>query len=701
MQVVDQEPHITSLIEYSGKKSVKPILQTESAECGLACLAMVSSYHGHKLDMPSVRKRFSAGLSGMTVHHLIQAADKLNLAARAIKCPLESVGKLSLPCILHWDLNHFVVLTGVKKNQLFINDPATGPKVLSVASFSEKYTGIAVELMPTSDFKKADERQKMSLTQLWTKISGFTGALTSLIVLSILLQIFVLANPYYIQLVLDEVIVRYDDVLLIVLALGFSLVLLFSTVTTAIRSWLILRLSSQLNLQMGANLLRHLLRLPMSFFETRHVGDIVSRFGSLADIRERMTTGLVETVVDGVMSTTVLIVMLIYSPTLTAVVMAVVLLYLALRLVMFRRLKQVTEASIEAKAKEQSQFLETVRGMQTVRLFNAESTRQSHWQNLYGSVINSDIRLGRLNIGFEAARQFLFGLEHIIVIYLAATGVMSGSLTVGMVFAFLAYKAQLTTRFTALIEQLILFKMMRLHLDRIADIAMHEQEAHRDNGREIERLGGEIELVNVSFRYSEQSDYLLNNINLRIAPGECVAIVGPSGCGKSTLIKIMLGLLQPTSGQVRVGGEDIRDIGLVNYRKLIASVMQDDVLLSGSIEDNIAFFSPEPNQELIYQCAYFADIHQDITRLPMGYQSLIADMGSNLSGGQMQRLLLARALYRQPAILYLDEATSSLDVERERNVTRNITSLPLTRVMIAHRPETIKSADRVIDMAAL
>ena len=701
MDSVVTEPHITELLEYSGNKKVAMISQTEAAECGVACLAMVSTYYGHKLDLPAARKFHTPGLKGINVQQLIQTADKMQLAARALKCPLEHIGKLTLPCVLHWDLNHFVVLTGVKKNKLTINDPATGTRVLTLDDFSKHYTGIAIELIPTKKFEKKDSRQKMGIRQLWTRISGLGKALTTLVMLSILLQIFMLLSPYYIQLVVDEVLISFDTSLLVVLASGFSLLLFFNIITKAVRSWLVLRLSSQLNLQMGANLLRHLLRLPMSYFETRHIGDLVSRFGSLSQVRERMTTGLVETIVDGIMSLAILGVMLTYSPFLTGVVLCIIAAYLSIRFTLYNTLQQATEVSIEAKAKEQSQFLETARGIQTIRLFNAESMRQSNWQNRYSAVINADIKLGKLNIGFESANQFLFGLENIFIIFLAASAVMDGELTIGMLFAFLAYKEQLTTRMSVLIEQIVQFKMLRLHLDRIADIALHEQEPHREKGRKQIQMRGNIKLVDLSFKYSPDDEYVFKNINLEVNAGESVALVGPSGCGKSTLLKIMLGLLQPTSGKVLVDGEDIRDLGLSSYRDYIGSVMQDDTLLTGTIEENISFFDPEPDHQLLAHCAYLAGIHEDILNLPMNYQSLVSDMGSNFSGGQTQRLLLARALYRRPVILFLDEATSHLDVENESRINENIKTLPVTRLMIAHRPETIESADRVVNLADL
>ena len=502
------------------------------------------------------------------------------------------------------------------------------------------------------------------------------------------------------QWVVDEVLISFDKPLLMVLATGFALIAVISVVTNAVRSWLILRLSSLLNMQMGVNLLRHLLRLPMNYFESRHIGDIVSRFGSLAQIRERITTGFVETLVDGFMSITVLIVMALYSLKLTAVVLFAIALYTIVRLALYRPLHQATEELIQSSAKEQSNFLENIRGMQTIKLFGNELQRQGVWQNHYADVINSEISLGRLNISFDSFNKLLFGLENVLVIYFAATMVMANSLSVGMVLAFIAYKGQLTNRFANLIEQIIQFKMMRLHLDRIADIALTEQEANREgeaffSNSDTHEPAGQLTLENICFSYNDDQAPILSNINLSLEVGDSIAITGPSGSGKTTLMKIMLGLLQPTSGKVCLDGKDITQGGLKNYRKKIAAVMQDDTLLAGSIADNISFFDPQPNYLKIEQCAHLAAIYDDINKMTMGYNSLVGDMGSNLSGGQIQRLLLARALYQSPCVLFLDEATSHLDKDNETKISEQIQHLPITRIMIAHRQETIIMAEQV------
>ena len=692
------------LLFFSLSKSTPLILQSETAECGLASITMIANFHGHKLDMPAMRKRFSANLKGMNLQQLIELGDSLGLTSRALQCPIDEVHKLVTPCILHWDLNHFVVLTKVsgkgshptKGAKFSVNDPAVGKLTLTAEEFSQHFTGICLELTPTSKFEVKEEQARMKFTQLWSSMSGLKTGLFKLIGLSLVLQLFALMTPYYMQWVVDEVLISFDKPLLTVLAIGFALIAVISVVTNAVRSWLILRLSSLLNMQMGVNLLRHLLRLPMNYFESRHIGDIVSRFGSLAQIRERITTGFVETLVDGVMAITVLIMMAFYSLKLTAVVLGAIVLYTIVRLALYRPLHQATEEMIQNSAKEQSNFLENIRGMQTIKLFGNESQRQGVWQNRYAEVINSEIRLGRLNISFDSFNKLLFGLENVLVIYFAAIMVMGNSLSVGMVLAFIAYKGQLTERFANLIEQIIQFKMMRLHLDRIADIALTEQEANREGEATFtDEPKGQLTLENICFSYSDEQAPILNNINLSLNAGDSIAITGPSGAGKTTLMKIMLGLLQPTSGKVYLDGKDITQVGLKNYRKKIAAVMQDDTLLAGSIADNVSFFDPQPNYIKIEQCAHMAAIHDDITKMTMGYNSLVGDMGSNLSGGQIQRLLLARALYQSPCVLFMDEATSHLDKDNEAKISEQIQHLAMTRIMIAHRQETINMTQNV------
>lgn len=688
------------LLSFKNEKRLPLILQTEMAECGLACLAMISTYHGHKIDLNTLRRHYPVSLKGATLKSLMLTADHLKFSCRALRLELEQLAQLQTPCILHWDLNHFVVLKRVKGEKVTIHDPARGTITLSFDEVSHHFTGVALELTPTTEFNEKDSQSKMQLSDLWSKISGLKRVLIQIFFLSMLIQLFALVSPFYMQLVVDNVVVGQDTQLLVVLALGFLLLALISVGTQALRSYIIMYLSNQLSIQMAANLFRHLIHLPLGFFEKRHIGDVVSRFSSLDNIKNLMTTGLIETIVDGLMAITTLVMMFIYSKTLGFIVLSVVVIYAAIRFLMYQPFRKRQEESIVANAKENTNFMETVRAAQSIKLFSREPQRQTVWHNHYADAMNADIKVNKLRIGYKAINDTLFGIENVVVIYFGALLVLEGQFSIGMLFAFIAYKMQFSDKSAKIIEKLIEFRMLGLHLNRIADIALTKQEnlGQQKLVKEDMNIKGDLTLSELSFQYSDAEPHIFNNVNFTFKAGESVAIVGPSGGGKTTLMKNMLGLLSPTNGQVLIDGVEINKFGLANYRQVVAAVMQDDQLLSGSLMDNISFFDPDVDDQRVIECAKLASIHRDIEAMPMSYNTLIGDMGTTLSGGQRQRLLLARALYSNPKILFMDEATSNLDTKLESIVNDAVKKLNITRIIIAHRPETIRSADKVVSL---
>lgn len=689
----------SELLAYSGKRKVPLVLQSEVAECGLACIAMIASYFGRRINLSPLRQHLNLDTQGMNFNQLMGVASDLNFSCRAVQCSLHEVGQLKLPCILHWNMDHFVVLIGVTKKAIFINDPAFGKRKINLKQLSTSYTGVALELSPTAEFKKQDLRVVMKIQQLWHKVSGLKRSLLALFSLSIILQGIALLSPYYMQWVIDNVLLSNDKPLLIVLAFGFALLMVLKIGVGVFRSWLVLRFSSALNIQMGANLFHHLLRLPMSFFEKRHIGDIVSRFGSLGSIREMLTTGLVEALIDGLMAVVVLVVMYLYHPVLATLVLGAVFASFIIQFLFYYPNRRITEESIVAEAKEDSTFLESIRAIQTIKLFSHESSRQNRWLNRFAEVINTNIRLGKLSIAEDTINSLLFGLESILVVYLGALAVMEGSLTVGMLLAFIAYKGQFIGSVTSFVDNLFAFKLLSLHLERISDIALQEKEQQVSNSAVLPRVvRGHLRLEKICFRYADNAKWILEDISFEVAAGESVAITGVSGCGKTTLFKIILGLLKPTSGMVFLDGIDVNKLSINDYRRCFGAVMQNDSLLSGTLAENITLFDSNYDENKLERCCEIACIKQDIEALPMQFYSLVGDMGSSFSGGQLQRLFLARALYKEPRILCLDESTSHLDHGNEQEINRNINELEITRILISHSKETISSVDRVISL---
>ena len=626
---------------------------------------------------------------------LIGYAERLGLACRPVRVDLDDLMELDLPALLHWDLNHFVVLKSVGPTGATIHDPAAGVVKLSRQQISEKFTGFALEFEPAETFEPRKEVETLSIRQLWSRSEGLKRSLFLIALLSLTLQLLLLISPLLTQLVVDNVLARDDFDLLNVLLIGFVMVATGRAIVEALRDNVILRAGSVLSYQIVGNLFRHLTRLPHAFFERRHVGDIVSRFGSTEVLRKSLTEDLVATVIDGATAILTMTLMFFYSPLLAAVVLVTLVIYAIARFFIFIRARIANEEAILAKAEENTHFMETVRGMLSVKVGAREADRVRAWQPKFVRVVNAYGEVGRLKIAQNAARNLLFGIELVVVIYLGAGMILEGGFSVGMLYAFIFYRLEFVDKTTKLGERAVDFAMLRLHLERLSDIALANPEQGGSGGEATRRLRGAVAFCGVSFAYSPSDPEVIRDLDVKIEQGECVAITGPSGGGKTTLSKLILGLLDPTVGSIMIDGIPLDDFGRHALRRQVGAVMQDDQLFAGAIAENIAG-GAEVDMDRIRRCAGLAAIAEHIEEMPMRYETLVGDMGAVLSGGQKQRVLLARALYRDPALLLLDEGTSHLDVTTEAAVNRAIRGLGITRIIIAHRLETIMSADRII-----
>ncbi len=671
------------------------VLQTEAAECGLACLAMIATYHGKHVDLPALRQRFSISLRGITLAHVIRIGAFLELTGRPLRLELEDLEYLKTPCILHWDMAHFVVLKKATKKYIVIHDPAMGVRKISYAEASNRFTGVALELTPTPSFSPVDESRPLRLRDFTGRITGLKRALGQIFALASALELFALISPLFLQLAVDKVVASYDRGLLVTLGIGFMLLVALQALLGGLRSWSTLYFGTALKLQWYANLFAHLVRLPVSFFEKRYFGDIISRFEGAEAIQRTLTNNFIEALLDGIISVFMLVVMFFYSPRLALVVLGTVLLYVALRNIAYGSLRGSMEEQIMSAAKQQTHFMETLRGIRTIKTFGREDHRKACWMNLLVNTTNAQVATEKLNLLFKSANTLIFGLQSVAVIWLGAALVLDGRFSIGMLFAFVAYQEQFKMRVATLVDRMFEFRMLSLQVQRLGDVVLEKPEPAIFDLPDTEPTETCIEVKSLFFRYSDADPWLLQDVNLRIARGECVAIVGPSGAGKSTLLKLMAGLLQPQTGDVLVDGNSVCESRAAVLGK-VGFVLQDDSLFAGTISDNISFATDSADMQRVEECARLASIHEEIIAMPMGYNTLIGDMGSAISGGQQQRLLLARALYQQPSILILDEATSHLDVPTEQRIAAMLGELPITRIFAAHRPDTIAIADRVI-----
>ena len=681
------------------RRRLPVVLQGEMAECGLACLAMVAGCWGRRVELPALRERFGVSLRGSTLRSLIDAAQALGFVARPVKLDLPLLRELPLPCVLHWEMNHFVVLAEVSRTHVVVHDPAGGRLRLTMAQVSQRFTGVALELRPGPGFEAVDARRPFALRGLLGPMAALRRGLAQGLVLALALQAAALAAPFYLQWVVDRALPRADRGEIALLSLAFLALAGTRAALAALRSWTTAVLAMRVNYQWLSNAFTHLMGLPLAYFERRHATDIAARFNSIQVIQRQVTTQAVEAVVDGLLALAALGIMAHYSVALSAIVCASMGAYAALRAFAFRALREATADQIALAARQQAHFLESTRGVVSLRLFERTRERGVAWMNRLAEQLDAELRIARRDVAFRAAHLALTGIENVVVVWLLALAVIDARLTIGAMFAFVAYKEHFGASVGVLIDRGFEFRMLRLHAERVADILQTPLEREPENAVALGEGAPAIELRGLSFRYAEGEAWVLKDLDLAIPAGQCVAITGASGCGKTTLVKLLLGLLEPTAGEILVDGVPLARVGGARWRRRVAAVMQDEPLFAGTIADNIAFFDPQPSQERLEACAAQAAVADEIGAMPMGWRTLVGEGGGGLSGGQKQRILLARALYKQPALLVLDEATSHLDVRAEAAVNAAIGAGARTRLVVAHRPQTIAMAERIVVLA--
>jgi ATP-binding cassette subfamily B protein RaxB len=541
-------------IDWPWNQRIRPMLQSEEAECGLACVAMIAEHHGHKVNLPGLRHLYPISLKGATLAELMRVASDLELAPRALRLEVEEMPKLQLPALLHWDLNHFVVLEALDKKNATIVDPAVGRRTLSLKEIGRHFTGVALELAPTSDFTPIEAKTKTRLSDLWSRLTNYRSALVQVLGLSLLLQLTALLIPFFVQLTIDEGIAQGDTSLLLLLLIGFGIVYVLNGITRALRSWVVLTLGESLSFQLGGNVVRHLLRLPLGYFEKRHVGDLLSRIGSIQPIQALLSQGIVNVVIDSILAVTTLIVMMLISPTLTLLVVGTTILYLVVSLILFPGLRRRTEEEIMARAKEETYLMETIRAMRSIKLHTNESMRENGWRNRYADVISANYRTQIFGIQLDLAESLLFGIQFLLIVYLGALAVIGQGMTVGLLLAFIAYRTSFTGSAIALVDQAQSWRLLGVHLDRLSDIVSQPREQLKAANRPKLLPPPEIRAEGLGFSYGPNENPIFENLDLTIPKGSFVAITGPSGSGKTTLTRVLLGLLPPTSGHLLIDG---------------------------------------------------------------------------------------------------------------------------------------------------
>lgn len=673
------------------------ITQVSAADCGAACLAMVMGHFGRHVAVDQVRDALGGTAQGVTARRLADAARRLGLRSRGVKLDVESLAYAPRGTVLHWEMNHFVVLDSVDRHGARIVDPAAGPRHVPFKDLSERFTGVAVLLEPGPDFSVGGApKSRLGRYMRWMRAAP--GYWSRVLTLSAVLQLVALAAPAAVGLTVDKVLPRHDTNLLQLIAVGALVALSIQMLTGFVRSNLLLHLRTYMDAQMTLELNEHLLSLPFSYFQQRSAGDLVLRLASSAQIRDVLTSSALSAVLDGAMALVYFVILLIVAPPLAAIAVGVAVLQAIVAIASGRRNAELMAEQLVAQAKLTSAQTDALAAIEPIKSMGAEQRIASRFTDLYVDVLNTSLDRGRLSSSVSTLTSALGFIGPLALLLTGANMVLNGSLGTGGMLALSALGSAFLTPVGALIGTITQLQTLQSYVHRIEDILDTPRERRSQTPTAAAALGGAIELSQLSFSYESSPAPVLQNLDLRVQPGEFVAIVGPSGSGKSTLARVLSGLLAPSAGSLCFDGIDQSQWDLTNLRGMLGMVTQDTRLLATSVRNNISLFDSEIALPQIEAAAKLAEIHGDVQRLGLGYDTVLSDGGGSLSGGQRQRLSLARALLRQPKVLVLDEATSQLDTVTERKVQANLEQLACTRIVIAHRLSTIRDADRIVVM---
>jgi ABC-type bacteriocin/lantibiotic exporter with double-glycine peptidase domain len=671
------------------------IQQMAAADCGAACLAMVLTYYGKPVRLDEVRDAAGVGRDGVHAQALLQAARWFGLRGRGVRLEMDDLDFLEAGSVLHWQFNHFVVFERLRKDAVDIVDPAFGQRRVPLDEFRKLFTGVALLFEP-GDMFEPEKASQRPLPRLLRQVLARTGLWARIGITSLFLQLFALALPVLTGVVVDRVIPRSDYHLLLVLGIGAGVLMLFQLLAALIRGHLLLHMRTHLDARMTLNFLEHLLALPYAFFQRRSAGDLMLRLNSNTVIREILTGGALSALIDGTLVSLYLIVMVIASRTLAALAVGLAALQVLVFLMTKSKQRILMSQGLETQARSQSYQVEMLTGIETLKAMGAEQRSAEYWSHLFVNDLNVSLRRGSLDASVEAVSGTLKVLSPLVILGWGALAVLRADLSLGSMLGLSALAVGFLMPLGNLVSTLSRVQLLGSYLERIDDVLSSAREQNEPRALHTSRLRGQITLERVSFRYSPTTPMVVRDVSVRIEPGMFVALVGRSGAGKSTMANLLLGLYPPTSGRILYDGIDLTEIDLRALRQQLGIVTQRPYLFGTTIRQNIALLDPEIKPTDVVEAAKLAHVHDEIVAMPMGYETPLLDGGASLAGGQRQRLALARALVRKPAILLLDEATSALDAMTEREVQRELENLACTRIVIAHRLSTIALADLIL-----
>ena len=691
-------------LPFSGLAPMRVVFQSEAAECGLACMAMILSFHGKQIDLRTLRAQSGVSLKGSKLSDLIDLASGMGLNNNPVRVEMSDLARLETPALLHWDMNHYVVLEKATPKKITILDPALGRRQLTLGDASKHVTGVAVEFRPNVDFKKESQIRRLRWRDLIRGAVGLKKHLVVVFAFALIANLINLIAPQFIQYVIDVSIVNRDADGLFLLALGFAIVLAFALCVSLFQSFAVLNLKTSLLFQFRQSIFRHLLFLPSKYFETRSVGDIVSRVDSYDRIQDVMSVDAINAAIQGLFAIVIGVLIFLYSWKIFILVVAYFAISLLIGLVFYPHQRLRAMEAVVAQATAESKTIENIRGNQSIKALGIENQALNNWVVVQADAVNADLASAKLNIWQGVPAGLLDIVDRIAIPAFALYLVIEGELTLGMFYAVNAYKSQFTAALNTLVDVAFKVAYSGIHLDRLADIVLERPEQPLAYVKEPERRAGKdaapltgvskIELSGGSFRYAENDPWVFENVDLSLKKGERISLLGPSGSGKTTLLKVLSSMLSPSRGTLRVNGEKLPAENLSAYRRRIGMVMQNDSLFAGSIAHNVALGDGQTDLQRVVEVCRIADIHDEIMMMPMQYETLIGDMGSALSTGQRQRIILARALYSNPDFLFLDEGTAHLDPGSELRILQRLKDMDVGIIFSVHNKAALEFSHR-------
>ena len=677
------------------------IPQAEEMDCGAACLAMICKHYGVGMTLGKLRELANVTTQGATLDSLARTGESIGFTTRGLQCTFDALRGFDLPLIVHWEGYHYIVVYGVSSSQVWVADPALGFRKLSVEEFERGWRGTCLTFLP-----RQDVAQVAASHSPWVRFARYLlpykKILLHLFLATFVIQMLGIVPPMIIQNILDGVVVHQNVSLLHLLIMGLIVSNLFTQLTATIRAALANFMVRKLDFTMMSQFFRHTLSLPYSFFAKRKTGDIFARFQENQTIRAFLTESTITTVLNLLMIFIYFTVLFLYNVRLTLLLIAFVIPMLALTVLVTPRVKRFAREVFSVTTEARSYLMEALGGAETVKGMGIERPVRLKWETKYAKALEVQYRAQSFNIGVGLAGQLLNAATTISILWVGANLVLTRELTIGQLIAFNALMGSVLAPLMGLVGLWSLLNDASVAMERLGDVLDLDPEQKPEDLASrvsIPELQGEIRFDGVYFKYDgNETPYVLENITVDIKPGELVAIVGRSGSGKTTLAKLIVGFYPPTDGRLTVDGYDIGIVDKEYYRAQVGYVMQSNLLFSGTVAENIAGGSDEPDRRRIEDVAKKADAHGFISKMPLGYQQVVGERGMGLSGGQIQRLCIARALYREPRLLVFDEATSALDSQSESNIIANLNDIlkGRTAVVIAHRLSTIMRADKIL-----